>query len=197
VAATQDITQIVQSASGAHTLQNNTGGRRRSTAILLVEFSHEEANALAIAAEGTKAEKAGGPWGDCSGLEKPAAIIAARCRVDRSSLQEAQAQLYINGSVAGWLLAKEAAVNSPKLASPKRCKNASVVAKRSRPSAPANSSTSLNSRSVKPGNLELVVRLSSRISGDRVVFFFRDDTGWHCPSDIIADGQPITDVTGF
>jgi hypothetical protein len=32
-------------------------------------------------------------------------------------------------------------------ASPKRCKNASVVAKRNRPSAPANSSTSLRSRS--------------------------------------------------
>jgi hypothetical protein len=102
----------------------------------LVEFSPKEANALAPAAEGTKGVKSG--W-IVRVLKKPeAAIIAARRRVDRSSLQEAQAQLYINGSVAGWLLAKEAAVNSPKLASPKRCKNASVVAKRSRPSAPAN-----------------------------------------------------------
>ena len=33
------------------------------------------------------------------------------------------------------------------LVSAKRCKNASVVAKRNRPSAPANSSTSLRSRS--------------------------------------------------
>ena len=35
-------------------------------------------------------------------FEKPeAAIIADRCRVDRCSLQEAQAQLYINGCVTG------------------------------------------------------------------------------------------------
>jgi hypothetical protein len=55
------------------------------------------------------------------------------------------AQLYINGSMAGGLPDSEAAANSCKLASPKRCKNASVVAKRNRPSAPANSSTSLRS----------------------------------------------------
>jgi hypothetical protein len=39
------------------------------------------------------------------------------------------------------------AVNSLKLVRPKRCKNAFVVAKRKRPSLPANSSTSLRSRS--------------------------------------------------
>lgn len=56
---------------------------------------------------------------------------------------------YINGSMAGRLPDSEVAtVNSCKLASPKRCKNSAVVAKRRRPSAPANSSTSFRSRSL-------------------------------------------------
>jgi hypothetical protein len=40
---------------------------------------------------------------------------------------------HINGSMVGVLADSEAAVNSPTLARPKRCKNSSVVAKRSRP----------------------------------------------------------------
>jgi hypothetical protein len=40
---------------------------------------------------------------------------------------------HINGSMAGALADSEAAVNSPTLARPKRCKNSSVVARRSRP----------------------------------------------------------------
>ncbi|MGB9274214.1 MAG: hypothetical protein WCC08_03150, partial [Terrimicrobiaceae bacterium] len=43
--------------------------------------------------------------------------------------------------MAGRLLANKVAVKSCKLASPKRCKKACVLAKRNRPSSPANSST--------------------------------------------------------
>jgi hypothetical protein len=50
--------------------------------------------------------------------------------------------------VAGGLSKQEAAANSCKLGRPKRCKKVYVVAKRRRPSAPTNSSTSLRSRSV-------------------------------------------------
>jgi hypothetical protein len=55
---------------------------------------------------------------------------------------------HIKGCMGDGLAETEAAVNSCKLASPKRCKNASVVAKRSRPSAPANSSKSFRSLSL-------------------------------------------------
>lgn len=41
--------------------------------------------------------------------------------------------------MAGRLLANKVAVKSCKLASPKRCKKACVLAKRNRPSSPANS----------------------------------------------------------
>jgi hypothetical protein len=44
---------------------------------------------------------------------------------------------HISGSMAVALSESEATVNSPKLARPNRCKNASVVAKRKRPSLPA------------------------------------------------------------
>ena len=55
---------------------------------------------------------------------------------------------HIKGCVAGGLAKKEAAANSCKLGRPKRYKKVCVVAKRRRPSVPANSSTSLRSRSV-------------------------------------------------
>jgi len=53
----------------------------------------------------------------------------------------------------------------------------------------------IQSNFVTPGNLELIVRLS-RLGEDRLVFFFRDAAGWHGPFDVVADGQPITGVTG-
>lgn len=55
----------------------------------------------------------------------------------------------------------------------------------------------LQSNFVTPGNLELVVRLSPTIGEDRLVFFYRDATGWHGPFDIAPDGQSLTGVTGF
>src|SRR5262249_33214072 len=54
----------------------------------------------------------------------------------------------------------------------------------------------LQSNFVTPGNLELIVRLSPTLGEDYLVFFFRDRAGWHGPLNIIADGQPITGVTG-
>ncbi len=62
---------------------------------------------------------------------------------------------YIKGCVTGGLAKKEAAANFCKLARPKRCKKVCVVAKRRRPSVPANSSTSLRSRSVTQGRAYL------------------------------------------
>ena len=54
---------------------------------------------------------------------------------------------HVKGFMADRFANSEVPVNSYNLASPKRCKNASVIAKRRRPSAPADSSTSLRSRS--------------------------------------------------
>ncbi len=54
----------------------------------------------------------------------------------------------------------------------------------------------LESNFANPGNLECVVRVSPTIGDDKLVFFYRDGGGWHGPSDIIADGKPITGITG-
>jgi hypothetical protein len=54
----------------------------------------------------------------------------------------------------------------------------------------------LESNFNEPGNLELIVRLSPTLGEDRLVFFFRDATGWHGPSPVLADGIEIDGVTG-
>jgi len=54
----------------------------------------------------------------------------------------------------------------------------------------------LQSNFGEPGNLELIARLSPTIGEDRLVSFFRDGTGWHGPSDMLADGNPIIGLTG-
>src|SRR5262249_17343861 len=41
-----------------------------------------------------------------------------------------------------------------------------------------------------------MVRLSPTLGEDRLVFFFRDSSGWHGPQDVIADGEPMTGGTG-
>jgi hypothetical protein len=48
-----------------------------------------------------------------------------------------------------------------------------------------------------PGHLELVVELSPTLGASHMVFFFRDDGGWHGPFEIVADGSPISGVTAF
>src|SRR5882724_6030367 len=71
-----------------------------------------------------------------------------RIRGDPLRRSQGRQNAHIKDCVAGGLAKKEAAANSCKLARPKRCKKVCVVAKRRRPSVPANSSTSLRSRSV-------------------------------------------------
>ncbi len=55
----------------------------------------------------------------------------------------------------------------------------------------------LESNFNQPGNLELVAVLTPTVGDDRLAHFFRDTGGWHGPIDIVADGTPVTGVTGF
>lgn len=48
-----------------------------------------------------------------------------------------------------------------------------------------------------PGNLEVIVRLKSDLSsGDYLVHYYRNGSGWHGPTKIKADGVDVTGVTG-
>ena len=67
------------------------------------------------------------------GTSRASGLLTKRMRGRSNSISSDILIAHINGSMAGALADSEAAVNSPTLARPKRCKNSSVVAKRSRP----------------------------------------------------------------
>jgi hypothetical protein len=67
------------------------------------------------------------------GTSRASGLLTQRMRGRLNSISSDILIAHINGSMAGALADSEAAVNSPTLARPKRCKNSSVVAKRSRP----------------------------------------------------------------
>jgi hypothetical protein len=67
------------------------------------------------------------------GTSRASGLLTQRMRGRPNSISSDILIAHINGSMAGALADSEAAVNSPTLARPKRCKNSLAVAKRSRP----------------------------------------------------------------
>jgi hypothetical protein len=67
------------------------------------------------------------------GTSRASGLLTQRMRGRPNSISSDILIAHISGSMAGALADSEAAVNSPTLARPKRCKNSLVVAKRSRP----------------------------------------------------------------